>query len=137
MTPLFYCPGFILRSQANKIICLYSRSTASYRMGIYCSCLQFFKQKFFFFFRNCVIELCRDHYTLVSCSPFYQFGSKVRWLCTSSCSTCLADDHIPYCISKPHLRNEKSLESSTMCFLPSRNPKSTGVILPLIQDIVL
>lgn len=40
---------------------------------------------------------------------------------TDNCPTCLVDDHIPHIISKPHLRN-KSLESSTTFFPPSRNP---------------
>lgn len=57
-------------------------------------------------------------YSVVSCSLSYQFVSKVSWLCISHYFTCLAHDHIPLCISKPHLRKENSLESSTTCFLP-------------------
>lgn len=52
----------------------------------------------FFFLILHFQELHGPLQTVVSCSSFCEFGSKIRRLPTSSCSTCLAYNHIPHVI---------------------------------------
>lgn len=117
MKLLFHCPCSILRCWTKQFT--YIHSSTLLKVWVSTAAVQNWFLIFFFLpFSGIVIELCRDYYTLQLVVPFPTFGSKVSWLCISHYSTCLAYDHIPLCISKPHLRNENSLRSSTMCFLP-------------------